>query len=1231
MSIAASIGLASESNDLIHQNSSFSLSEQESRFIQSLAPLRVMIDDHFEPLSTFNKKTNSYQGISVDLFLHIADRLGLKYQFLHNPNLSWSKKEDLLKSNEIDLLMPVSFTEKRADGGIFTASFYDTYYGIIAKKSSNIKIKNTRDLAAYKVGVTKASAIISFIQPFIPSPQIVQYDNQADLYKSLQNSQIDVALQNKDVFQDDRFNLGFVDLILIHTILESPRRYGFYLNKTDQHKRLADIVNRYMAGVDYSKLLLKYEHRDEDLILRFAEQKHQKKLLILGIIVSITLIIFLVIAYINHRRFTVKLAENLKQLEIQKLEIQNSELKYRGLYDNSRDALIMFEPLSRTFLSGNQAAVNMFRAHNEAELLSIGFWDLSPAKQPDGRLSSEKAIEMIEIAMKDSNCFFEWTLRRISGEEFPADVLLTRIIKDEKTTLQANIRDISGRKQTEETLKRSEEKFSKAFNACPALITIVSMKDGRYIDVNDRQLSTTGYQRNEVIGKTSTELGFWLNTVDRQRYVDDLIKNGTLRNHEIRNRMRNGELRDFLVSCELIEIEGRKCSLNFMLDITDSKKTEDELTQNQLLLKTIIESATEAIYAKDAFGTYRSINGAGAQMLGYKINEVIGRTDTDLVSAETSDAFRKTDKYVMSSGQAYECEELGIENGKTFLSHKTPWRDNSGNIIGVIGVSSDISERKQSEEKLATSKTLLDAAFEQSPIPMMLVSMPDKIIRIVNTACQEILGISDEPTPIGQALVDFKPSYQNYDIEGNLTPLSKTPLALALQGHSTLRQERKIVTKKGTTHWALVSAKPIYNTKSDLIAAYLVFQDITEQKNIHNEKAKLEAELYQAQKIESIGRLAGGIAHDFNNMLTVIQGYSQMGLMESDPETLYHTYFEEINKTSYRSADLTNQLLAFARKQTIAPKVLDLNDTISGMLKMLQRLIGEDIHLAWHPAPDLWLIKADPSQIDQILANLCVNARDAIKNTGQVTIKTRNNTFNADFCQNHPDSLPGEYIHLSVSDDGSGMDQETMSHVFEPFFTSKGLGEGTGLGLATVYGIVKQNNGFITLDSELGKGTTFSIHLPRHVGEIGSKSNKDIVMQVSLGRETILLVEDDSAILKMATSTLTKQGFNVLQANSPMDAIRLVKEYDGVINLLITDVIMPVMNGKDLANKLLSLNPQLMCLYMSGYTADAISQHGVLDEGVYFIQKPFSLPDLANKVRQVLDGQLVCNRHAHVN
>ena len=326
-----------------------------------------------------------------------------------------------------------------------------------------------------------------------------------------------------------------------------------------------------------------------------------------------------------------------------------------------------------------------------------------------------------------------------------------------------------------------------------------------------------------------------------------------------------------------------------------------------------------------------------------------------------------------------------------------------------------------------------------------------------------------------------------------------------------------------------------------------------------------------------------------------------------------------------------NQLLAFARKQTIAPKVLDLNDTISGMLKMLQRLIGEDIHLAWHPAPDLWLIKADPSQIDQILANLCVNARDAIKNTGQVTIKTRNNTFNADFCQNHPDSLPGEYIHLSVSDDGSGMDQETMSHVFEPFFTSKGLGEGTGLGLATVYGIVKQNNGFITLDSELGKGTTFSIHLPRHVGEIGSKSNKDIVMQVSLGRETILLVEDDSAILKMATSTLTKQGFNVLQANSPMDAIRLVKEYDGVINLLITDVIMPVMNGKDLANKLLSLNPQLMCLYMSGYTADAISQHGVLDEGVYFIQKPFSLPDLANKVRQVLDDQLVCNRHAHVN
>jgi CheY-like chemotaxis protein len=370
--------------------------------------------------------------------------------------------------------------------------------------------------------------------------------------------------------------------------------------------------------------------------------------------------------------------------------------------------------------------------------------------------------------------------------------------------------------------------------------------------------------------------------------------------------------------------------------------------------------------------------------------------------------------------------------------------------------------------------------------------------------------------------------------------------------------------------------------------------------------------------MESVGSLAGGVAHDFNNKLTVILGHACLALTMSDP-TKQRESLEEIRKAAEQSADLTRQLLAFARKQTIVPKVLDLNKTVASMLKMLNRLIGEDIDLAWQPASNLWLLKFDPSQIDQILANLCVNARDSITEGGRITIQTGNSTIGEDYCAQHADALPGEYVRLVVSDNGCGMHNETLDRIFEPFFTTKERGKGTGLGLATVFGIVKQNNGFIDVCSEPGLGTTFTIYLPRYLGKSDPPQKEGTSGSPPLGLETILLVEDELSILNMATMILTGQGYNVLQAHTSAEAIRMVKEHAGEISLLITDVIMPEMNGKELAHNLQSLRPQLKCLYMSGYTADAIAQHGVLDEGVNFIQKPFSLPDLATKVRKVLD------------
>ena len=398
-------------------------------------------------------------------------------------------------------------------------------------------------------------------------------------------------------------------------------------------------------------------------------------------------------------------------------------------------------------------------------------------------------------------------------------------------------------------------------------------------------------------------------------------------------------------------------------------------------------------------------------------------------------------------------------------------------------------------------------------------------------------------------------------------------------------------------------------------------QDISARKQAEAEKNKLEEQLHQAQKMESIGRLAGGVAHDFNNMLTVIIGYAQLGLMQLDPSHPLCTSLNEISKTAERSADLTRQLLAFARKQTVSPKVLNLNNTMLDMFKMLQRLIGEDIHLAWRPAPELWQVKMDPSQIDQILANLCVNARDAIEGTGRITIEAENRTVDAEYCSANPEGTPGEYVRLTVSDDGSGMTKEMLTHIFEPFYTTKELGKGTGLGLATVYGIVKQNNGFINIYSELGQGTTFSIYLPRHA-DTGSRIQTEAgPMSIVRGQETILLVEDEPAILNITATILEKQGYTVLKAETPGKALELARNNIGEIHMLMTDVIMPEMNGRDLAKNIQTLYPHIKRLFMSGYTADVIAHHGVLDEGVHFIQKPFSLPNIAATVREVLDGK----------
>ena len=382
----------------------------------------------------------------------------------------------------------------------------------------------------------------------------------------------------------------------------------------------------------------------------------------------------------------------------------------------------------------------------------------------------------------------------------------------------------------------------------------------------------------------------------------------------------------------------------------------------------------------------------------------------------------------------------------------------------------------------------------------------------------------------------------------------------------------------------------------------------------------LEVQLHQAQKMEAIGRLAGGVAHDFNNMLAVITGHADLALEQTTPDDPLHADLLAIQKAAQRSAGLTRQLLAFARKQTIAPKVLDLNDTITGMLKMLGRLIGEDIELLWKPAATLWPVHMDPAQIDQIMFNLVVNARDAIAGVGKIMIETGQMVFDESYCETHADFVPGRYVLLAVSDNGCGMDKAVLTQLFDPFFTTKPRGQGTGLGLATVYGIIKQNQGFINVYSEPGQGSTFKIYLPRHAADLTETSAAPPPAAAPTGAETILLVEDEEALLKLSAQMLERLGYTVLAASGPHQALQLAEAHPGVIHLLLTDVIMPDMSGRDLRQRLGALRPDLKCLFMSGYTANVIAHHGVLDEGVHFLQKPFSREALAAKVREALYG-----------
>jgi PAS domain S-box-containing protein len=878
-----------------------------------------------------------------------------------------------------------------------------------------------------------------------------------------------------------------------------------------------------------------------------------------------------------------------------------SEETARALLNATTDSVFLIDR-SGTVLALNEMAGKRLNRRVD-EILGACLYDFLP---PD--LAKRRKARFDQVFHSGNPAYFEDERQGIHFDNcaYPVSDVTGKVMK-----IAIYGRDITERKKAEVALRESEERNRTLVETSPDAITLLDL-NLNIIMANQPALKLYGHESAEEIkGKNGFD---YLALEERGRATEDMrkmLETGSMGPIEYTLVKKNGTPFPAELKASLV-LDAQKKPSGIILvsrDITERKKAEEALRESEEKYRTILENIEDGYYEVDIAGNFAFFNDSFCRIYGYPREELIGMNDRQYTDQENAKKLFQTFNRVYRTGESAKGTDWEIirKDGtkRNIEASVSLIKDASGNQIGFRGLVHDITERKKAEEQLSK----LFRAVEQSPATVMITDT-DANIEYVNPKFTQLTGYTLEEV-IGKNPRILK--------SGETPPEEYKRLWDTITSGREWQGEFHNKKKNGELYWESASISSIKNAEGLITHLVAVKEDITGRKRAEEERAALQEQLRQSQKMEAIGKLAGGVAHDFNNLLTVIKGYCQLSLVEMKESAPIRDTLEVINKAAEKAADLTRQLLAFSRRQIMEMRVLDLNALLQNLDKMLRRIIGEDIELVTSLGEDLGRVKADPGQIEQVVMNLAVNAKDAMSKGGKLIIETANVELDEAYARTHVAVTPGPYVMIAVSDTGTGMPLEVRDRVFEPFFTTKGKGKGTGLGLSTVYGIVKQSNGNIWVYSEPGKGTTFKIFLPR-VDEPAEKLKvQEIGEEFPRGSETILVVEDDKEVRNLTVRILKRQGYTVLDGSYGDEAFSVCRQHKGPIHLLLTDVVMPGMDGRALSESLSQLHPEMKVLYMSGYTDDAIVHHGVMEKGMNYIQKPFTVNGLTKKVRELLD------------